>query len=77
MINYGTRGDGPFVLTKQGIFDIIIMVMQMARTAREKSESGIYHILLRGIDRQGKFPEDEDDPRFLSVIGQCRELSVF
>ena len=49
----------------------------MARCAREKSESNIYHVMLRGIDRQGIFLDDEDDLRFLSVIRQCHELSGF
>ena len=71
------RGDGPFVLTKYGIFDIIIMVMQMARTAREKSERGIYHIMLRGIDRQLIFLDDEDNSHFVEVLSQCREMSGF
>ena len=51
--------------------------MQKAGTAREKSEGGIYHIMLRVIDRQGIFPKEEDEPRFLSGIGQCRELCGF
>ena len=32
----------------------------MPRQARKKSESGIYHIMLRGINRQQIFEDDED-----------------
>jgi len=32
----------------------------MARQAREKSESGIYHILLRGINRQEKSKKNKE-----------------
>jgi len=37
----------------------------MPRTGRIKSESGIYHIILRGINRQIIFEEDEDAIKFL------------
>lgn len=32
----------------------------MPRRARERSDTGIYHVILRGIDRQSIFEEDED-----------------
>ncbi len=32
----------------------------MARVAREKSTSGNYHIIMRGINRQNIFEETED-----------------
>ena len=41
----------------------------MPRTAREKSESGIYHIMLRGINRQNLFQNDYDCEKFLETIG--------
>ncbi|MGD0153397.1 MAG: transposase [Thermacetogeniaceae bacterium] len=40
----------------------------MARRAREKSESGIYHIILRGTNRQEIFHDDEDCRRFLKML---------
>ena len=40
----------------------------MARTARKKSESGIYHVMLRGIDRREIFLDDEDCQRFLDAL---------
>jgi len=32
----------------------------MPRHARQKSETGIYHIMLRGINRQNIFEDEED-----------------
>ena len=40
----------------------------MPRAARTKSESGYYHILLRGISRQNIFEDDEDCYRFLKTL---------
>ena len=40
----------------------------MSRMARKKSESGIYHIMLRGINRQQIFEDDEDRQRFLQTL---------
>ncbi len=42
----------------------------MARTAREKSDSGIYHVILRGINRQDIFYDDDDFQQFLEIVGQ-------
>ena len=47
----------------------------MPRTAREKSESGIYHIILRGINRQILFEDEEDKVKYLETLMQCKVLS--
>ena len=49
----------------------------MPRSARRASPSGIDHIMLRGIDRQDIFLEDEDRLRFLQVLRQCRQICGF
>ena len=49
----------------------------MPRSARKKSKSGIYHIILRGINRQTVFEDEEDYEKFLQVIQACREKSGF
>lgn len=47
----------------------------MPRAARKKSESGYYHIILRGIGRQILFEDDEDNERFLTTVERYhREL---
>ncbi|OQB14536.1 MAG: Transposase IS200 like protein [Firmicutes bacterium ADurb.Bin193] len=40
----------------------------MPRQARKKSESGIYHVMLRGINRQTIFEDEEDCNVFLETI---------
>ena len=48
----------------------------MPRQAREKSESGIYHIILRGANRQEIFHEDEDNIRFLATLEKYTQKSA-
>ena len=43
----------------------------MPRRARQKSNSGIYHVMLRGINRSTIFHDDEDCEKFLQVLGNC------
>ena len=45
----------------------------MPRKARKKSESGIYHIMMRGINRQNIFEEDDDNMKFLQILEQYRD----
>ena len=40
----------------------------MVRVARDRCESGIYHIVLRGINRQDIFYDDGDMLRFLETV---------
>lgn len=47
----------------------------MARKPRAKSNSGIYHILLRGINRQSLFEDDADRLKFLEVLVKYKEIS--
>lgn len=49
----------------------------MPRTARKKSETGIYHIMLRGMDRRALFTDDEDCERFIETLKRVKELSKF
>ena len=49
----------------------------MPRSARKKSPSGIYHVMLRGINRQSIFIDDEDNIRFLQILKECKKLSGF
>lgn len=49
----------------------------MPRTARKKSQSGIYHIMLRGINRQDIFEDDEDREKFLQTIAGYSEKCEF
>lgn len=49
----------------------------MPRTAREKGKSGIYHIILRGINKQIIFEDDEDAERFLQTLADFKEKSGY
>lgn len=44
----------------------------MPRQARKKSKSGIYHVVLRGINKQIIFEDDEDRRRFIETIGRFK-----
>ena len=39
----------------------------MPRQARKKSESGIYHIMLRGINKQQIFEDEEDFYKVINI----------
>lgn len=45
----------------------------MARESREKSNSGIYHIMMRGTNRQEIFFDDLDNKHFLDRLNRCKE----
>ena len=49
----------------------------MPRRARKISRTGVYHVMLRGINRQDIFHDEEDYLRFLSVVRECKERSEF
>ena len=49
----------------------------MPRQARRKSESGIYHIMLRGINQQQIFEDREDFEKFLQILKDCKVLSEY
>jgi len=43
------------------------------RKARERSDTGIYHVMLRGINRQTIFEDKEDYEKFLQRLKEYRE----
>ena len=49
----------------------------MGRQARKRSETGIHHVLLRGIDKRDIFLEDEDRQTFIQHLAQSREKGKF
>lgn len=49
----------------------------MPRTRREKSRSGIYHIMMRGINQQTIFEDDEDKTQFLYTLKKFKEVSKY
>lgn len=49
----------------------------MSRQARVQSASGMYHVMLRGINRQVIFEDKEDYEKFLQVLWDCKAVSRF
>lgn len=49
----------------------------MPRHARTLSSTGIYHVMLRGIDRQRIFEDVEDNEKFLAILKDCKAIGGF
>ena len=45
----------------------------MTRTSRRKSNSGYYHIILRGVNRQDIFFDDKDREKLLGILQRFQE----
>lgn len=45
----------------------------MSRYARKKSNTGYYHIIIRGVNRQDIFFDDDDRQRFIDTIKRFQE----
>lgn len=49
----------------------------MPRGARKQSSTAIYHVIMRGINKQTIFEEEEDKRRFLEILKKYNEISKF
>ena len=49
----------------------------MPGQTRAKCDSSIYHILVRGINRQDIFHDEEDCRRYLEIIGRMKNDNRF
>ena len=49
----------------------------MPRMARRKSQTGIYHVMLRGIDKRDLFLKESDYQKFIDYIQKARDKSEF
>lgn len=49
----------------------------MPRQERKKSESKIYHIMLRGVNQQQILQDKEDNQKFIEVLKVCKAISEF
>lgn len=49
----------------------------MARQPRQKSESGIYHVMLKGIDGRNIFMHEGDRKKFIDQVLQAKEKDNF
>ena len=46
----------------------------MSRPPRVLSETGLYHIIFRGLNRQNLFEEDEDYIKLLEIINDIKNV---
>jgi REP element-mobilizing transposase RayT len=49
----------------------------MPRAARIKSATGIYHIVVRGINKQTIFSDEEDNEKYIMTLADARKASGF
>ena len=49
----------------------------MPRQARLKSNVNIYHVMLRGINQQQIFFDDEDNQKFVELLNKYKAVSGF
>jgi REP element-mobilizing transposase RayT len=49
----------------------------MPRGARKKSNTGIYHVVLRGINKQRIFEDEQDYRKFLEIIKSTQDKSGY
>ncbi|MHB1484083.1 MAG: transposase [Saccharofermentanales bacterium] len=49
----------------------------MPRQARKISKTDIYHIMLRGINRQLIFEDSEDNQKFIGILTECKIISEY
>jgi putative transposase len=49
----------------------------MPRRSRQLSSTGIYHIMLRGINRQQILEDREDNERFIKILKDCKRISGY
>jgi putative transposase len=52
-------------------------VIFLPRTARKKSSTGVYHVMLRGINRQVIFEDDHDKNKFIETLAKYKKISGF
>jgi len=49
----------------------------MPRSTRKQSKTGVYHIIIRGINKQDIFQDDEDKKVYLDRLSRYKNESVF
>src|SRR6056297_189450 len=52
-------------------------MIEMPRARRLKSETGIYHVVLRGINKQTVFEDTEDNEMFMLTLNQYKQKSGY
>lgn len=77
MLGEAAQGDGSFVLLFFYSNDKINRGVKMPRKAREKSSTGVYHVILRGINRQRIFEDEQDYEKLFETLKEYKEKSGY
>jgi len=67
-------GGGSTVLYKGTYVINQFRVVKMPRQARNESSTGIYHVILRGINRQIIFEDAEDNNKIVNILNKYRTI---
>lgn len=74
----GRDNKGTELLTQNRLYDInYVEVFYMSRMPRKRSKSGIYHIIMRGINRHMVFAEKSDSIKFIQTVQRYREICEY
>ena len=46
----------------------------MVKQSRPRYESGVYHVVLRGVNRGDIFFDEQDHQRFLNTLAQKKDI---
>ncbi|SMD17567.1 transposase, partial [Sporomusa malonica] len=49
----------------------------MPRQQRKKSNSGYYHVMIRGNDRKNIFLDEEDKQNFIEILYQKKQENIY
>lgn len=49
----------------------------MVRMARKKSSTGIYHVMVRGINKEPIFRANKDRADYLNILARIKEIAPF
>jgi REP element-mobilizing transposase RayT len=75
--SFAAQGDGSFVPFFFSPYFKKNRGARMPRKPREKSGTGIYHVILRGINKQRIFEDDQDYEKLLETLKDCKEKSGY
>ena len=75
MIYKHQSGDGSVIDILNRVWYNAVEVMGLPRAARVRARSGIYHVMLRGINKQNIFEEDEDYEKMIDLLRRSMDIS--
>lgn len=64
-----------YLIGKQLLLKIRVIIMP--RNERKKSSTGVYHVMMRGINKQRIFEDDEDCLKLLNTLAKFQKVSDY